>query len=51
MATYSGPVCNARGSTDVIDTRIYGNPDDIRDAAAKVRKNLRRTQRCLYRDE
>ena len=38
MATYSGPVCNARGSTDVIDTRIYGNPDDIRDAAAKVRK-------------
>lgn len=41
MATYSGPVCNARGSTDVIDTRIYGNPDDIRDAAAKVRKSTK----------
>ena len=28
----------APNSSSLIDTRIYGNPDDIRDAAAKVRK-------------
>ena len=29
---------DANNSSSLIDTRIYGNPDDIRDAAAKVRK-------------
>ena len=29
---------DAHNSSSLIDTRIYGNPDDIRDAAATVRK-------------
>ena len=38
MAPVTDVSYDAHNSSSLIDTRIYGNPDDIRDTAAKVRK-------------
>ena len=38
MAPMTSVSFDAHNSSSLIDTRIYGNPDDIRDAAATVRK-------------
>ena len=38
MAPMTDVSYDAHNSSSLIDTRIYGNPDDIRNAAAKVRK-------------